>query len=52
MSMIAPKEAREANVKPAPDQRSNSVNKCNYCGRMFKDGETCPKGGCPMGGDF
>lgn len=26
-------------------------NKCPCCQRDFKDGETCTKGGCPMGGD-
>ena len=26
-------------------------NKCPSCSRMFVDGETCPRGGCPMGGD-
>lgn len=26
--------------------------KCASCGKDFKDGETCPRGGCPMGGDF
>ena len=25
---------------------------CPSCGRVFKDGETCSMGGCPMGGDF
>lgn len=30
----------------------SNVNKCRSCGIMFRDGETCPRGGCPMGGDF
>lgn len=29
-----------------------NVNKCRSCGIMFRDGDTCPRGGCPMGGDF
>jgi hypothetical protein len=28
-----------------------SVNDCPSCGRQFTDGETCSRGGCPMGGD-
>lgn len=30
----------------------SNVNKCPACQRMFTDGETCSRGGCPMGGDF
>lgn len=30
----------------------SNVNECPYCKRMFRDGETCSRGGCPMGGDF
>jgi hypothetical protein len=30
----------------------SSTNKCPACDRMFTDGETCSRGGCPMGGDF
>lgn len=29
----------------------SNVNKCPSCKRMFIDGETCLRGGCPMGGD-
>lgn len=25
---------------------------CNSCGRLFKWGDTCGRGGCPVGGDF
>lgn len=25
---------------------------CPNCHRIFKNGDTCGKGGCPMGGDF
>jgi transposase-like protein len=25
---------------------------CPSCNRSFKDGDTCDRGGCPMGGDF
>lgn len=25
---------------------------CPSCGKEFKDGDTCPRGGCPMGGDL
>lgn len=25
---------------------------CRSCGKPFRDGDTCPRGGCPMGGDF
>lgn len=35
-------------VKPGPA----NVNECPACKRMFRDGETCGRGGCPMGGDF
>lgn len=28
------------------------INQCPSCGRMFVDGDTCSRGGCPMGGDF
>jgi DnaJ-class molecular chaperone len=28
------------------------VNFCTSCKRLFRDGDTCPRGGCPMGGDF
>jgi hypothetical protein len=24
---------------------------CRSCNKPFKDGDTCPRGGCPMGGD-
>ncbi len=34
-----------------PKEYSN-INKCPACGDMFKDGGTCKRGGCPMGGDF
>ena len=27
------------------------VSQCPHCKRMFKDGDTCSIGGCPMGGD-
>ena len=30
----------------------SNINECSSCKRMFKDGETCSMGGCPMGGDF
>lgn len=40
-------------VSPSgPTRSQSSVNKCQSCGRMFVDGETCSRGGCPMGGDF
>lgn len=57
MTLGIVREARRAlfvaNIQPQPSaQKPRSVNKCNSCGRMFKDGETCPKGGCLMGGDF
>jgi len=29
----------------------SNVNECLSCKRMFVDGETCSRGGCPMGGD-
>ena len=25
---------------------------CTSCKKTFKDGDTCPRGGCPMGGDL
>lgn len=28
-----------------------NINECPSCNRMFVDGETCSRGGCPMGGD-
>jgi len=31
---------------------AGNINKCPSCQRMFVDGETCSRGGCPMGGDF
>jgi hypothetical protein len=34
------------------ERMPNNVHPCPDCARMFKDGETCAKGGCPMGGDF
>lgn len=27
-------------------------DRCPSCKRLFRDGETCSRGGCPMGGDF
>lgn len=38
-----------AGSRPAP---AGPVNRCPSCDRMFRDGETCSRGGCPMGGDF
>lgn len=40
-------------VAPQPTARAvnTNVNECRSCGRMFVDGETCSRGGCPMGGD-
>jgi len=36
-----------------PQEASQTnINECPSCKRMFKDGETCSRGGCPMGGDF
>lgn len=35
-----------------PQKPYSNINKCPCCERMFKDGETCTRGGCPMGGDF
>ena len=29
-----------------------SGNPCPNCGKPFWDGDTCSKGGCPMGGDL
>ena len=29
-----------------------SGNPCPSCGKPFFDGDTCGKGGCPMGGDL
>lgn len=31
---------------------TSNINECPSCKRKFKDGETCSRGGCPMGGDF
>lgn len=32
---------------------ARSGQPCRHCdGRVFRDGETCGKGGCPFGGDF
>lgn len=46
----APKrDTPERITSPHTDER---INKCPGCGRMFVDGETCSRGGCPMGGDF
>ena len=33
------------------DPPRTNVNECPACHHMFKDGETCGMGGCPMGGD-
>jgi ribosomal protein L32 len=32
--------------------KQSTVNECPSCKQMFVDGETCSRGGCPMGGDF
>jgi len=34
------------------NSRPININECPSCSRMFVDGETCSRGGCPMGGDF
>ncbi len=38
-------------IRNLKDATSASVNDCPSCGRQFADGETCSRGGCPMGGD-
>lgn len=38
-------------IRNLKDAASTSVNDCPSCGRQFSDGETCSRGGCPMGGD-
>lgn len=35
----------------ALSNRPANVNECPSCKRVFVDGETCSRGGCPMGGD-
>jgi hypothetical protein len=30
----------------------SNVNECPSCKRVFVDGDTCSRGGCPMGGDI
>jgi len=37
---------------PGYSHYTRSENICPACGRAFKDGQTCSRGGCPMGGDF
>ncbi len=38
--------------KQASNPSSQDVNECPSCKRMLRDGDTCGRGGCPMGRDF
>lgn len=42
----------EAVTANEPRPPLSNINPCPSCDRIFKDGETCTRGGCPMGGDF
>ena len=44
-------DALRAALSPSGMPIESNINKCPSCSRMFVDGETCPRGGCPMGGD-
>lgn len=39
-------------IKDLMENHPRSGNPCPACGVNFFDGDTCSKGGCPMGGDF
>jgi hypothetical protein len=38
-------------IERAENASQPDINECPSCKRMFRDGETCSRGGCPMGGD-
>ena len=42
----------EEAVRDLITNHPRSGNPCPSCGKPFFDGDTCGKGGCPMGGDF
>jgi|GEM_PF-4028414 len=54
--IYCPREVIERRLASQADWKDNlkqtNVNECPFCQRMFVDGETCSRGGCPMGGDF
>lgn len=39
-------------VRDLMDNHPRSGNPCPNCKKPFFDGDTCGKGGCPMGGDL
>lgn len=39
-------------IRDLMDNHPRSGNPCSECGKPFFDGDTCSRGGCPMGGDF
>lgn len=34
------------------EQKIISETECPHCKKLFRNGDTCGFGGCPMGGDF
>lgn len=40
-----------ATLTPAEGKTPPGHETCSACGRLFKWGETCTRGGCPCGGD-
>lgn len=38
-------------LSPAEGKTPPGHETCSACGRLFKWGETCTRGGCPCGGD-